>query len=465
MKEMSLAEMLLEYGKNDFLPMHMPGHKRSDRFSCLAPLPFSIDITEIDGFDNLNSPEGIFARSEEIAASLWGSDMCLYSVNGSSGAILAGIRAALGCRHGKKVILTRNAHKSVYNAIELCGCVPVYLSQRIDPYGVTLSLDPSAVKEAICSHPDAALVIVTSPTYEGVISDIRSIADICHEKGIPLMVDEAHGAHLGLHGIFPNGAISCGADIAVQSLHKTLPSLTQTAVIHVKGNIIDKNEIRRQMATFQSSSPSYILSASIDSAVRFLSSKEGVACLKEWYDCVSICRKKLSSLNSLSLFGKNEEVFDLDPSKLVICGSGTKLGSYLRHEHRIELEMTSACYAVAMSGAGDTPDSLNRFISAVFEADEAIKAKTGCFVKGTSFPIPRLSMKPSEAVIKPSVDVTLCNAIGKVSSGYVYAYPPGVPLLTPGEVIMEEIVEIILTLKENCVRLHGIDNGMIKIIK
>ncbi|MBR4933171.1 MAG: aminotransferase class V-fold PLP-dependent enzyme, partial [Clostridia bacterium] len=219
----SILERLKKNSADGRLPMHMPGHKRNPQFEHLTPLGGTLDITEIDGFDDLNSPDGIFLESERLAASLWGSSECLYSVNGSSGAILAGVRAVV--KDGGRLLMARGCHKSVYHAAELTGASAVYFEAELTSYGFLSGISPDEVEKKLSEYPDTKLVIITSPTYEGVISDVRSIADVCHRYNVPLMVDEAHGAHLGLHGIFPDGAVKCGADIVVQSIHKTLPSL------------------------------------------------------------------------------------------------------------------------------------------------------------------------------------------------------------------------------------------------
>ncbi len=455
----SLLTKLASYAEEDYLPMHMPGHKRCDGFPYPAPLPFKFDITEIDGFDDLNHPDGIFLESQRLAASLWGSDECIYSVNGSSGAILAAVRGSLIGKMSKKVLMSRGCHKSVYHGVELCGAVPVYLSAEINPFGFYTEISPEEVKRKLSENPDTSLVIITSPTYEGVISDVREIARICHDAGVPLMVDEAHGAHLSLHGVFHEGAVSCGADIVVQSIHKTLPSLTQTALMHLSGELIDKVEIKRQMSIFQTTSPSYILSSSIDCAVRYLASEEGKKRMEDWHLSVTNARERLAELKNLKLF----ESPCYDVSKLVICGAGARLSEYLRHEHKIELEMSSLSYVIGMTGAGDDRTSLDRFVQGVFEADKIFTDV--CPVAVQDLSIPRQITPPAEAVELECEEISLSDALRRISASYVYAYPPGIPMIVPGELCDESFISSVSTAAEKNVSLRGISNGKIKVIK
>ena len=459
MDQNSLLQKLLSYTSEEFLPMHMPGHKRCDGFPYLAPLPYKYDITEIDGFDDLNSPEGIFKESEELAAKLWGSDECIFSINGSSGGILAAIRGTLKKKRSKKILMSRGCHKSVYNGVELCRAEPIYLSSNVNPFGFYTEVSPREVERKLKEHPDTSLVIITSPTYEGVISDIREISRICHDAGVPLMVDEAHGAHLSLHGVFPDGAVKCGADVVVQSVHKTLPCLTQTAVVHLCGNLIDKDSIKHEMTVFQTTSPSYVLSASIDGAVRYLASDEGKKRLKVWYSSAVSAREQLKNLQNLSLY--ESERYDV--SKFVLCGGGALLSDVLRREHKIELEMTSLSYVIAMTGAGDSPETLSRFVGSVLDVDKTFSY--GQSYINQELLLPSRKMIPAEAAERSTEEIFLTEAHGKVSASYVYAYPPGVPIIVPGEICDEKLMRKVQTLNDSGISVRGIKNGKIKVIK
>lgn len=446
----SLYEKLSEYCQDGNIPMHMPGHKRNTSdFPYLAALGGALDITEIDSFDDLNDPSGIFAESEHLAAELWGSDECSFSVNGSTGALLAAIRAALACRTARRVIVARNCHRSVYHALELCDARAEYIVPQQCTLGFAVSISPEQVAAALDGCPDAAAVVITSPTYEGVISDVRAIADICHAHGVPLIVDEAHGAHLSLGGAFPAGAVACGADIAVHSLHKTLPSLTQTAAVHVSGKLVSQRELRRQMAIFQTSSPSYLLSASIDGAVRYLACADAAERLCRWHSAADALRCRLAERGLAALPEKMHGVFAADASKLILTSadSGTSLMQTLRR-HSVELEMASVRYAVAMTGLGDNVESFAALESAIADAVADKSICLACTAESsehssTSTHIPKCVMSASEAVTRSFEHVTLKLSVGRVSAGYVYAYPPGIPLLVPGELIDRTCIQLI----------------------
>ena len=232
-----LLEKLQEYRAEDMYPFHMPGHKRKP---LPFPNPYSIDITEIDGFDNLHHAEGILKEAQERAADLYGSKECFYLVNGSTCGLLAAICAATKKRD--KVLVARNCHKAVYHALYLNELQAEYIYPVITKSGIQGQIEPEQVKKALLLNPDIAAVILTSPTYEGVVSDINAIAGIAHERGIPLIVDEAHGAHLGFGAGFPENAVRQGADAVIMSLHKTLPSFTQTALLHLCSSTLMKTD-------------------------------------------------------------------------------------------------------------------------------------------------------------------------------------------------------------------------------
>ncbi|HPB17928.1 MAG TPA: aminotransferase class V-fold PLP-dependent enzyme, partial [Clostridia bacterium] len=238
------------------IPFHMPGHKRNMKCSAhLNKLGIRYDITEIPGYDNLHDPKDIIYDAMKKAEMLWNSKYSFFLVNGSTCGILAAISSLAD--PGDKIIVARNSHKSVYNAIELLDLQPVFLNLPIcAELSIPGSINPEIVYNAISANPDAKMVFLTSPTYEGVISDIQSICDISHKMNIPVVVDEAHGAHLKLNEYFNNSAVSSSADIVIQSLHKTLPSLTQTAIAHICTNTVDRDKFQRYLSVFQTSSPS-----------------------------------------------------------------------------------------------------------------------------------------------------------------------------------------------------------------
>lgn len=460
---MKLLHRLEDYSKSPAYPFHMPGHKRRGDF--LNPrLPWQLDITEIDGFDNLHAPQGILLEGMRRAAKLYHSRRTFFLVNGSTCGILAGICAATS--PGDKVLMARGCHKSVYHAVELRGLTPVYLMPPWDDsFGVFGSITPQAVEQALCENPQIRLVILTSPTYEGVLSDISAIAQIAHQHGIPLLVDEAHGAHLGFDARFPQSAVALGADIVIQSLHKTLPSLTQTALAHLNGNRIDERRFARQLAVFETSSPSYLLMGSIESCLELLEAPQALfSPYWERLERFSQVMKRLRRLRVLCRGGDSlcghPAFFAFDPSKLVISTKGTTLtgpalSQLLRERYHLELEMAMGDYALAMTSVCDTDEGFSRLADALLELDA--KAET-CTVPGHPLAVPSLPrqrLSLAQAALLPGRPTRTPDSLGLTSAQSVWAYPPGIPLLVPGEEISQEFLLQMRELKSQGVSLYG----------
>ncbi|MCL2409979.1 MAG: aminotransferase class I/II-fold pyridoxal phosphate-dependent enzyme [Oscillospiraceae bacterium] len=437
-----LYEKLLEYVSNGIYPMHMPGHKRNAEFLSIDPL---VDITEIRGFDNLHDPGGILRDTTELAAKLYGADKSFPLINGSTAGILAAIGACT--KRGDKILMARNSHISVYNAVALFGLNPVYILPETDKFsGIACRIDPKAVELALEQSPDIKLVCLTSPTYEGVVSDIGTIADIVHRKGILLFADEAHGAHVRFYRQVPiNDAMSSGADISVMSLHKTLPALTQCALLHVRGKLVDFGEISRLLAVFQTSSPSYVLLSSIDQCLRLLDS-DGMRLFHEYEQNLADFHERTKQLRNLSVLRSS------DPGKLVISTkktalSGMELADILYTEHKIELEMASIDYALAMTSICDTAAGFNRLAKALTVIDNSTQLRPSR--ESLSAFLPVQAKLPGEVLAQSGDPTPLSNAVGLMSSEYVWAYPPGIPIIVPGEIIDEAVVLYITRLVQS----------------
>jgi len=465
----TLFRKLKEYNKN-MLPMHMPGHKRNLALSgedgYLTALCADCDITEIAGFDNLAEPEELLLFLKERAARLWKSDEAYPLINGSTCGILAGIYATIP--YGGDVIVARNCHKSVYNGLQIVNAKASYLvPEREKTTGIYGSITPEAVEEALRSAPEARLIVITSPTYEGIVSDIEGICKVAHTYGIPVMVDSAHGAHLGFGG-FPKGAVECGADIVVQSLHKTLPCLTQTAMLHRTGSFVSGEKIQAAINMFQTSSPSYLLLASIDGCIGLLE-EQGEELFSGWEKALSLFYKRVRALRYLSVLSaetaekrgndnERESYSELrEPSKLVISTAGTNLTGpelmkTLREEYQIELEMAAEQYVIAMTGMGDTEESLLRLAEALAEIDATCISVPE---KEVVYPIvPVAHMSIGEAMRAKNIEKRLEEAVGHVAAEHLWAYPPGIPVVVAGEEITDETVEYLLEKQKKGVELH-----------
>ena len=377
---MTLFEKLTAYRDSDYYGFHMPGHKRNAALTG-TDLPYGIDITEIDGFDDLHHARGILKAAQERAARLYGAEETCYLVNGSTVGILSAI---LGCTdRGDKILVARNCHKSVYHAVfmkELRAeyIYPQYLEEEelngeICVGDVRRILRENAKTDEEKEHIRA--VVIVSPTYDGVVSDVRAIADAAHEYGIPLIVDEAHGAHFGFDSYFPQNANACGADVVIHSLHKTLPSLTQTALLHMNGDLAERGEIRRYLHMLQSSSPSYVLMAGMDECMRLLETRKqelfGI-----YVKNLEQTREQLKQLNVLQL----TETSHFDKSKLVISTKNTdKSGKWLYREllerYHLQMEMAAGNYIIAMTSLADTQEGFARLVAALREIDRRLETE------------------------------------------------------------------------------------------
>lgn len=457
----TLSDKLLQKKK---LPMHMPGHKRSAaKFPYLVPLCAEQDVTEITGFDNLHDANGILKESQKKAAALRGADRAFFLINGSTCGILAAITACVP--FGGKILMARNCHKSVYNAAELIHADSIYLTPEYEPItGSCGCILPQSVSEAIQQHPDVSLVIITSPTYEGIVSDVAQICEIAHAADIPVLVDAAHGAHFGFPG-FPVSAVSCGADVVVESLHKTLASLTQTAVCYVAGSIVNSERIAKKLSVFETSSPSYPLLASIDGCINMLS-VNSEPLFREWNDALTKFYNSAQELKNIHIL-KNDgrSFFDFDRSKIVMtckkC-SGKELFSLLQ-DAGIECEMSSAAYCLAMTGIGDTDESLSQLLDALLQIDGKLY---GSFTPFRLYPhLPKKVLPPYIAVDKPSEYVPISQASGRICADYLWAYPPGIPIAVPGELISRACAETLAAYENAGIELKSAEKGEILVIK
>lgn len=495
-KQPGLLERLTEYAGSDAYPFHMPGHKRReipDGIPGGFPDPYGIDITEIDGFDNLHHAEGILKDAMETVAAIYGADRSWYLVNGSTCGILSAVFAAT--ENGGKILTARNCHKAVYHAICLNRLEAEYLyPEEITEFRINGGIRAEDVRKALekdamrCAGNSGDVrgkitkiqaVLITSPTYEGVVSDIRAIADAAHEYGIPLIVDEAHGAHLEYadqcHS-FPKSALEYGADIVIQSLHKTLPCFTQTAILHVKGKLVDQDRISRYLSMFQTSSPSYLFMAGMERCIRYMDG-DGRNEMIRYEKRLERFMERMEGLQVLEVLdreicGKYRTVAGWDPSKIVVSTMraedfhGEELAETLRRKYHLEMEMTAPEYVIAMTSLMDTEEGFERLGTALLEIDGVLRRRmeSGRKEKAASETPEGLESKLSHPVRR----ILICEAmdadtertafqdtVGKVSAEFVYLYPPGIPIIAPGEVFTDAIVEKIMAYKAAGLLVQG----------
>ena len=502
-KQPGLLERLTEYAGSDAYPFHMPGHKRReipDGIPGGFPDPYGIDITEIDGFDNLHHAEGILKDAMDEAAAIYGADRSWYLVNGSTCGILSAVFATT--ENGGKILTARNCHKAVYHAICLNRLEAEYLyPEEITEFGINGGIRAEDVRKALekdamrCAGNSGDVrgkitkiqaVLITSPTYEGVVSDIRAIADAAHEYGIPLIVDEAHGAHLEYADqcySFPKSALEYGADIVIQSLHKTLPCFTQTAILHVKGKLVDQDRISRYLSMFQTSSPSYLFMAGMERCIRYMDG-DGRNGMVRYEKRLEHFMERMEGLQVLEVLdreicGKYRTVAGWDPSKIVVSTMraedfhGEELAETLRRKYHLEMEMTAPEYVIAMTSLMDTEEGFERLGTALWEIDGALrrrmepeqqkekgelKEKERCetpegLESKLSHPVRRTLI--CEAMDADTERTAFQDTVGKVSAEFVYLYPPGIPIIAPGEVFTDAIVEKIVAYKAAGLLVQG----------
>ena len=444
----TIYEKLKAYSNSDYYGFHMPGHKRKMHMSWDVD-PYSVDITEIDGFDDLHHAEGILKEAQERAARIYHADETHFLVNGSTVGILSAIAGVTN--KGDQILVARNCHKSVYHAIYMNELNPVYLYPEFDSK-LQLNIEISAedVRRALDRYPQIRAVMIVSPTYDGVVSDVAEIAKIAHEKGLPLIVDEAHGAHFGFHPYFPENANQKGADIVIHSVHKTLPAFTQSALLHVNGSLVNREKIRRYLHMLQSSSPSYILMAGIDQCMEMLEHHR-TEIFDPYVERLRWCRAELEKCENIRLV----ETAHYDRSKLVLSvanvekATGLWLQEELRKSYHLEMEMAAGTYVIAMTSVGDTEEGMERLVKAVQELDGKCKhlaAGSGDMAR-ERLPEAEGVFTPAQMIAKQDTDkdgfrqVPLLESEGYLSAEYAYLYPPGIPMVVPGEKITAQTVE------------------------
>lgn len=484
---------LREYSEENVVPMHMPGAKRNNRLinEYMSDMgnPYEIDITEIDGFDNMHNAEGIIKAAFDRTARLYGADESLFLVNGSTAGNMAAICGVTN--KGDCIIAARNCHVSVYNAIIQNELEVDYVYPQYDEkYGYYKGITLEEIKEAVEKHllvsENIKAVVITSPTYEGNVSDIKSIAEYLHGYNIPLIVDEAHGAHFRFSEEFPATAVACGADIVINSVHKTLPSLTQTAVMHINYGYVNVEKVRRYWNIYQSTSPSYILMGSIDRCMSIVE-KDGKLLFDDYIKRLKELRGRLKQLKNIKLIESD------DISKIVLgYRSGKELYEVLLKRYGIQLEMSSLKYVIAMTSIFDEQGYYDRLYNALCEIDkcdnqdkcmsdvcglDADKVYTcksnveACVSDGCVSEVNiaafknKCAMKISEALNisdecgYDAVSMDSDDVYGRISAAMVYVYPPGIPILCPGEVVSENVVNIIKQAVDEGLEVVGLEEA------
>lgn len=450
---------------------------------------YQMDITEIDGFDNLHAPEGILLNLQKRVADLYGSGESFCLVGGSTCGILSAISAAVPA--GGRILMARNCHKSAYHGAYLRGLQISYLWPPVmREWGIADAITPEQVRNALEQEPDIQAVMIVSPTYEGRIARIREIAEVVHEYGKILIVDEAHGAHLGLyrksrtdqdeisHGlnqgvVLYENSCQAGADLVIHSVHKTLPAMTQTALLHVNGSRVDRDKLKRFLHIYQSSSPSYVLMASIDNAITMVE-KDGEGLFTEFRNRFEALLQGLRACRKLKFPAMQKQGLQ-DTGKLIIwsgdCGvTGQQVYDRLRQNYHLQLEMAAGDYCLAMFTIGDTQEGYDRMLEALLEMDRELQ--NGCFAgqkagnpgqTAGDAEHPEVSHSFAQAWDMPCEEIPLKQCSGRVAGDFVNLYPPGVPLLVPGERFTDNLCEKLTEYLQQGLNVQGVtEDGKVR---
>lgn len=470
-KRTPIIEALKKFGEKSpiyyCIPSHHQGRGASETFTdVFGKSMLKYDLTETPLTDDLHEAEGPIKEAEELAAQLFGADRTFFLVNGTTCANEAMITASVS--EGEKILVARNCHKSILMGLIISGAVPVYIepekSRDFFSFG---SISPEKVSIAFEKDPDIKAFILTSPTYYGIGSDLKKIAEICHSHNALLLVDEAHGAHFAFSDSLPETALSCGADMVSQSTHKTLNSMTQSSMLHVKGSRADISKIDASLKIVQSTSPSYILMASLDAARRNMA-VNGTEIVKRMIETAEYIRVNLNFINKVHCPEKTykNEVFSFDKTRIIFSVEGINgfiLSELLFEKYNICCEMADSHNVIAVIGHSDSLDDANRLISAVKEIALSYSSEEN---ETFEFPeIPPAALTPRKAFFAKYSRISFDDAVGKISAETIAPYPPGIPVIYPGEIITKDIHHFIAeAISSNC-HIHGFSDKSMKTIK
>lgn len=460
---MPLVEALAASAARDHAPFYAPGHKQGQgaarQLQDLLGAALRADLPELPELDNLFAPAGPIAAAQELAAAAFGAEQTWFLANGSTCGIEAALLAV--CAPGEKIIVPRNAHQSVISGLILAGAVPVFVMPDYDPdWDLVHGVSAAAVAAALEQHPDVRAVLLVSPTYHGVCSPVAAIATHAHAHNIPLLVDEAHGPHFGFHPDLPAAALRAGADIAVQSTHKVLGALTQASMLHVQGTRVDRGRLSRALQMTQSTSPSYLLLASLDAARQQMATV-GQQRLGEVLAIATQIHRQLAALSPLALLTPSSAWPTIDATRLTLhvapLGWSGFAADELFHETLgVTAELPALRHLTFILSLGNTPADAERLLAACQTLRRTAPSHPLESIQiGRPFPAAALALPPREAFFARSLALPIDQAAGRISAELVCPYPPGIPVLLPGEIITAEAIAYLTQVKQRRGRITG----------
>lgn len=471
-----LYEALTNYIKQANVSFHVPGHKHGRVLSGLmGDLPaagvFSFDLTELPGLDDLHCSAGPIKKAQELAAELFHADESFLLVNGTTCGLQAAIMGL--CGPEDRILVPRHAHRAVFGALVLSGAEPVYLRPEVDrDFGVPVGVVSADVTQAVREKQRIKAVLQINPTYHGFAANLAEVARSCHEHGIPVLVDEAHGAHFSFHQDLPAAAMDAGADISVQSTHKTLGALTQGSILHIRGDLINRHDVARNLRQLQTTSPSYLIMVSLDMVRRHMAGA-GQAQLAEVLEMAYWIRARLAAIGGIKCAGMVTAAgwtldgnTKLDPTKILINVTGLGLTGYeaavvLQKENSIQVELADALNILLVLTIGTTWDDCRKLAAAMEKLALVYRpsnrsGRINPLALFYDIPIPSAALTPREAWFAPARPVLLEDARDCVAAETVAPYPPGIPVVCAGERITEDVVELLKYIRDNGIACQGL---------
>lgn len=476
-KREPFLEACIAYMNSDPAPFDVPGHKMGhwtdDLVQYAGDKVFQSDFNAPIGLDNLYNPHGVIKEAEELAAEAFHAEHAIFSVNGTTGGIITMMTALIPAKG--KIILPRNVHKSVINGLIISGSYPVFVMPDTDKEtGIANGVAFEDYKKAIDENPDAKAVFVINPTYFGIVSDLKKIVRYAHAKGMIVMTDEAHGAHFVFSKEMPCSAMDAGADVSTLSVHKTAGSLTQTSLILLQGRRVDYLRVFKVFSMFSSTSPNHVLIASLDAARKAMYF-DGAGLI---HNSVVLAKKAAEAINALPGLSVLDDSylnmkgrFGRDPSKVVINVSGLGITGFkvyhtLREKFNIQLELAEVSEVLAIFGLGTTERDTKRLIAGfTWLSKEYYGKKEKLKIPHFDYHYPRLLVRPRDAFNAPAKVVKMKDSLGEISAEAIMIYPPGIPVIIPGEVISQNTIDLLNFYKKNQgVLLSDSPEGMIKVV-
>lgn len=472
-----LMEALERMRGGRLVPFDVPGHKHGkgnpELTAFLGSQCLSVDVNSMKPLDNLCHPTGVIKEAEELAAEAFGSAHAFFMVGGTSSSVQAMILSCV--KSGDKIILPRNVHQSVINALVLCGAIPVYINPESHKgLGIPLGMSVHEVKRTILAHPDAKAILVNNPTYYGICSDLKTITKIAHEKGLLVLADEAHGTHFYFGKDMPISAMAAGADMAAVSMHKSGGSLTQSSLL-LCGDKVNANHVRKIINLTQTTSGSYLLLSSLDISRRNLA-LQGVEIFEKVKRFANYAREEINAIGDYYAFSKElingDSIFDFDTTKLSVNThqlglAGIEVYDLLRDEYGIQIEFGDLGNILAYISVGDKNKSIERLISALSEIRRVYKQGTKNLLD-FDYISPIVAMPPQLAFYSETISLPILACAGKICAEFVMSYPPGIPILAPGEEITEEIIQYIRYAGDKGCSITGpesMDASRLKVVK